>query len=384
MPKRSTKSRRKPRWNLRTIIVVCVIALAVALYLADEQQAGVSPTPTPTPSQGQTAVSSGLIKVFFTTPSLVYPDRRQLRQPSPLLDGVLSDIADAEQSIDVASFDFDVLELSDALAQARQRGVAVRVIIDRENLDSAQTAAAVGRLEDARVPVTFDDREAFMHDKFIVVDRRIVWTGSWNLTYNDTFRNNNNAVRMRSQLAADTYAAEFEQMFNGTFGPSKASIAPHARLTLDGSPIDIYFSPEDGVAEHVLAEIRGARESIHVLAFSFTSKDITSALIEQARDGVQVQGVMERQNAGGVGATFGQLERAGLDVLEDGNCYILHHKTMIIDGHIVITGSYNFTNSAEKSNDENLIIVNDREVAQLYQAEFERIYSQAQSPTRCG
>jgi phosphatidylserine/phosphatidylglycerophosphate/cardiolipin synthase-like enzyme len=72
-----------------------------------------------------------------------------------------------------------------------------------------------------------------------------------------------------------------------------------------------------------------------------------------------------------------------VDVLEDGNCYILHHKVIVIDERIVITGSYNFTASAERDNDENLVIVYDPLLARDYLKEFERVYAQAQAPSRC-
>jgi len=71
------------------------------------------------------------------------------------------------------------------------------------------------------------------------------------------------------------------------------------------------------------------------------------------------------------------------DVLEDSNCYILHHKAIIIDERTVITGSYSFTNSAERDNDENLVIVDDLALARMYLQEFQRAYARAQAPARC-
>ena len=96
-----------------------------------------------------------------------------------------------------------------------------------------------------------------------------------------------------------------------------------------------------------------------------------------------MRGVVEAQNATGSQASFGPLRAGGVDVLLDGNCYILHHKVIIIDQRTVITGSYNFTSSAEQSNDENLVIVDDSALARAYLDEFERVYAQAQAPTRC-
>ena len=110
---------------------------------------------------------------------------------------------------------------------------------------------------------------------------------------------------------------------------------------------------------------------------------MTRSMVVQAQTGIPVRGVFESQNAGGSGSVFGRLRQGGVDVLEDGNCYILHHKVIVIDARTVITGSYNFTNSAERDNDENLVIVDDPALARAYLDEFAREYAQAQSPTRC-
>jgi phosphatidylserine/phosphatidylglycerophosphate/cardiolipin synthase-like enzyme len=106
-------------------------------------------------------------------------------------------------------------------------------------------------------------------------------------------------------------------------------------------------------------------------------------MIARAKAGLVVQGVFEKQNANGSGADFTKLKSGGVDVLQDGNCYILHHKVIVIDERTVITGSYNFTGSAEHGNDENLVIVDDPALARAYLEEFQRVYAQAQAPTRC-
>jgi phosphatidylserine/phosphatidylglycerophosphate/cardiolipin synthase-like enzyme len=119
------------------------------------------------------------------------------------------------------------------------------------------------------------------------------------------------------------------------------------------------------------------------MTFSYTADPISDAMIAKLKARLVVRGVFESQNAGGSGADFGRLKAGGVDVLEDGNCYILHHKVIVIDERTVITGSYNFTGSAEKDNDENLVIVDDPKLARAYLDEFERVYEQAQAPTRC-
>jgi phosphatidylserine/phosphatidylglycerophosphate/cardiolipin synthase-like enzyme len=184
------------------------------------------------------------------------------------------------------------------------------------------------------------------------------------------------------QIAAD-YANEFEQMFEGRFGTSKTSDTPYPRARVGSANVEVYFSPEDGVAKHVLQRLAAARKSIHFMTFSYTEDTISDAMIAKVRAGLMVRGVFETQNAGGSGADFNRLQQGSVDVLEDGNCYILHHKVIVIDERTVITGSYNFTSCAEKDNDENLVIIDDPAIARGYLDGFNRTYAQAQSPTRC-
>jgi phosphatidylserine/phosphatidylglycerophosphate/cardiolipin synthase-like enzyme len=334
-------------------------------------------------ARGPAVDASGLVQVFFTTPTLVYPDILWQRPASPLVQAVLADIDRARASVDVATFDFDIDALTNSLLRAKQRGVAVRLIVDSENLVTPEVAEQTGRLQRSDIDVQFDRREPFMHNKFVVVDGAITWLGSWNLTTNDTWRNNNNMLRFVSrQLAAD-YTNEFEQMFAGRFGTSKRSATPYPQVRLGKTHIEVYFSPEDGVAKHVLQRLAAAKRSIHFMTFSYTEDKISDAMVAKVKAGLQVRGVFESQNAHGSGADFTRLQQGGVDVLEDGNCYILHHKVIVIDERTVITGSYNFTGSAEKDNDENLVIVDDVALARAYLEEFQRVYAQAQAPARC-
>src|SRR6266498_3851289 len=184
------------------------------------------------------------------------------------------------------------------------------------------------------------------------------------------------------QLAAD-YTNEFEQMFAGRFGTSKRSATPYPQVRIGSTRIEVYFSPQDGVAKHVLQRLAAAKRIISFMTFSYTEDTISDAMIAKVEAGLTMRGVFESQNARGTGADFNRLKQGGVDVLEDGNCYILHHKVIVIDERTVITGSYNFTGSAEKDNDENLVIVDDSALARAYLDEFARGYAQAQGPTRC-
>lgn len=374
---RSQRNWQPPGW----LIVLFLLALVLIYFYETKQPANVPGSPAPV---GQPTLSNGDLQTFFTTTDLVYPDRRAARGPSGLLQKVLADINAAKTSIDLATFDFDVPQVTDALLAAKKRGATVRLIVDSENLSTPEVAQETGRLQDARIPVHFDNREPFMHNKFLVVDAAIIWAGSWNLTENDTYRNNNNMVRFNNREMARNYTHEFGKMFDGAFGTAKVSDTPYPHLRIGASEVATYFSPEDGVAQYVLERIRKAQHTIRFMTFSFTADDISAAMVAKKQAGLQVTGVFESQNATGSGAEFKALRAGKIDVLTDGNCYILHHKVIIIDDQTVITGSYNFTGSAEHDNDENLIIVDDPGVARSYIEEFNRVYQQAQTPLRCG
>ncbi len=119
------------------------------------------------------------------------------------------------------------------------------------------------------------------------------------------------------------YQAEFNEMFEQhEFGAGSPANTPYPQFTVGGALIENYFSPDDGVAQRILAAIQSATRSIYFAAYTFTRDDFSQALIERAGAGVSVQGVYEsRQVAAGSNQSYNALNGAGLPVLEDGNAY---------------------------------------------------------------
>jgi phosphatidylserine/phosphatidylglycerophosphate/cardiolipin synthase-like enzyme len=219
-----------------------------------------------------------------------------------------------------------------------------------------------------------------MHDKFTIIDHHQVWTGSMNYTVRETYHNNNNLIAVDSTRLAQNYLAEFDEMFvDDQFGANSPAGTPFQVTEVDGRRIETYFSPDDGTAARLLELLAQAEESISFLAFSFTSDDLAQAMIDLSRAGVAVAGVFEEsQEASNQGTEYGRMRSAGLDVRLDGNPANMHHKVIIIDGEIVVTGSYNFSASAEERNDENTLIIHDPQLAAAFLEEFERVYTAAQ------
>jgi phosphatidylserine/phosphatidylglycerophosphate/cardiolipin synthase-like enzyme len=124
--------------------------------------------------------------------------------------------------------------------------------------------------------------------------------------------------------------------------------------------------------------LNSAEQSIHFLAFSFTSNELGDIVRAKAEAGLTVAGVMdEGQISSNQGTEFDPFRQAELDVLIDGIDGLMHHKVFIIDEKIVAFGSYNFSRSAEESNDEDLLIIHDADIAKQFMEEFQRVWGQA-------
>jgi phosphatidylserine/phosphatidylglycerophosphate/cardiolipin synthase-like enzyme len=323
----------------------------------------------------------GFWTVYFTAPT-------GSRDPATYVGGVdealAAAIADAERTIDIAAYEFNSPALTQALLDAKARGVRIRMVTDdRDGLADDNTTLT--QLQAAGIPIVTDERSALMHDKFIILDSQVVWTGSWNLTINDTYRNNNNAIALRSQAAVENYQTEFNEMFiDGRFGPTSPVNTPNHIFTQDGTIVEVYFAPEDEVIDQIVSAISGAQRSVRFMTFSFTVDEVASALLDRAALGVDVQGIFERTGSETQHSEFFRLFCAGLPVRQDGNPFVLHHKVFIIDDELVVTGSFNISANATNSNDENLVIIRDPDLAAQYLAEFDRRWAEVLTPTGFG
>ena len=289
----------------------------------------------------------------------------------------------AQTSIHIASFEFDLTPVAEALIAAKSRGVDVRWVTDDENGLAADEEPGHGQfamLQDAGIEVKSDNRTALMHNKFWIFDGELVWTGSTNITINGIFKQNNNVIAIRSTKLAEIYEREFQEMWDGQFGPRSPSTVDKQSLTVNGTPIQVLFASEDGVIERIIPYVDGAQSSVRFLAFSFTDYPLAKSMIDRAAAGVDVAGVFEKVGSETQYAELSTLYCAGVPVRQDGNPSFLHHKLIIVDNRYVITGSLNFSTNAEESNDENVIIVDNSDIAALYTQEFERDWAQGADP----
>ena len=211
-------------------------------------------------------------------------------------------------------------------------------------------------------------------------DQSIVWTGSTNFTYNGFTRNNNNAIWIKDVTVAEIFENEFNEMVDGNFGPSSPSYQYKQLTKVDGSRIIILFGSEDSTINEINYYLNNAKQNIVMMTFSFTHDDMGDILVEKISQGVTVANLFEKRGSMTEYSELPRLYCAGAHVRQDGNPGSKHHKVIIIDGEIVITGSLNFTQNATQKNDENVVIIYDPQIAESYIHEFERLWYDAVVP----
>jgi len=140
--------------------------------------------------------------------------------------------------------------------------------------------------------------------------------------------------------------------------------------TGDNPTIDVYFSPRGHCTDAIVKELDTAKAAVLVQAYSFTSAPIAKALVDAHRRGVHVRVILDRGQRSEKYSSADFLAHAGIPTMIDARHGIAHNKVMVIDGEVVLTGSFNFTEAAEESNAENLLVIRDKAIADKYTANW--------------
>ena len=251
-------SRRKSSTSLGLIFLAVIVVLGIVYMLTGKDllglfattQTALPPTatislPTNTPFAPRvTEESQGWWEVYFTDPLNVNdPDN----YAGSIEDILIKKINAAQTSIHMASYEFDLTPVAEALIAAHQRGVDVRWVTDDEaglGADSDPGRGQFAMLQQAGIEVRSDNRGALMHDKFWIFDGAILWTGSTNITISGIFKQDNNVIVIHSPEVAAMYEREFEEMWNGQFGPRSPSTVDQQSTTVNGTPIQVLFASE--------------------------------------------------------------------------------------------------------------------------------------------
>ena len=334
MPKKRRSSKKSAPLTLTGLIVVILIGI---FYFFTGNNNNTPPAPTLAPSTNTPIVSlptavnaSGAWwEVYFADPiNLNNPDDWQ----GSIAGRLIEKINAAQTSIHIASFEFDLTPVADALIAAKQRGVDVRWVTDDEHGLEADGEPGHGQfamLERAGIEVRSDTRSALMHNKFWIFDNQIVWTGSTNITESGIFKQDNNTIVIQSAPLAAIYEREFQEMWDGQFGPRSPSTLDEQITNVNGSQIVVVFTSEDPALEQAIIPIvKSAKQSIRFMTFSFTDFPLAAAMIERSKNGVDVSGVFERLGSDTDASELKTLICADVPARRDGNPGFLHHKVI--------------------------------------------------------
>lgn len=292
----------------------------------------------------------------------------------------------SRKSLDGAFYDLGSMDVVQALIQAHKRGVKVRLITDNENMTEKDTGPTgpirqtIVALKQAGIPLIDDQRSGLMHNKFLIIDSKVIWTGSTNLTNSSLFNHNNNALSIQSPEMVANFQGEFNRMFvEHAFGPNPPRQVPFPVARVGKATIETYFSPKGGGQEAVIKTIQSAKKNIAFMTFSLTDKTIGGLMVQKKQAGVNVNGVFDRCLGSSKYSLYSVFRQNNVYSRIDGNEALLHHKVILVD-NTVITGSNNYSNNSESSNNENILIIhNDAPTTQAYYDEYNRVMNAAKN-----
>ena len=325
------------------------------------------------------------IKVYFTKPvnspiTSILPGITV----SNMDDTIVSYIDKAVTTLDIAVYDNGSSKIVTAINNAYYRGVIVRYISTAITLNTALIGL------DWHIPVLKRLGTDVMHNKFVIINassttNSYLLTGSMNYTSSNMFDDYNNFVIIQDKALAQAYTTEFEEMWGGSssnfnlissrFGAQKMDNTPHS-FNINGTNVELYFSPSDATSNHINDALLSCNHTAKFAMFTFIDNTLGNTMINLHNAGKEVNGIIENINF--IGSEYQALKASGIDVLaHDMIPNSFHHKYAVVDASnadsdpLVITGSHNWTNSAENNNDENTLIIHDQYVASQYSDEFQ-------------
>lgn len=327
--------------------------------------------------------------------------------PDDLEGAIVEFIEGARKELLIAAQEIDSPAIAAAIIERRQKGVRVRAVVEQDYLLSGKItddpyfetgrtvkndanrviASAMLRTD---IDVRADYNGNIFHQKFIVRDGTALLTGSTNFTSLGTGKNLNHVVTIRSKTVARKYADEFGEIRQGRFGKRSVDRDETPEETsVSHVPVKVLFAPDHAPEMEIMKQMLKAASRIDFAMYTFsTSSGIDDTMTARLESGIPVRGAMESMQGNRSWAASHGLKAAGADIFmvkKKGPLGKLHHKLMVIDDEVTIVGSFNYTDDANRLNDENIIVLGDkdttsaakraaqRKIAKYARAEIDRI-----------
>lgn len=291
-------------------------------------------------------------------------------------------VDNTENSIDIAIYGYENIDrVTEALLKAKNRGVKIRFIYDENSNGESNYYTCNNLIKQISDKFRSDTSDSvsqsnmLMHNKFVIFDNKIVYTGSMNFSKTGfSGYDYNDVAIIKSKEIAHLYTNEFEQMLEGKFHNKKQHNNIPNKIQVGNSNIEIYFSPQDKSSLRIVQLIKNAQKYIYVPTFLITHTEISKELIAAHKRGIDIKILMDANNVYTKNTKHQVLRENGIPVKIENYAGKLHSKTMIIDDKYIIMGSMNFSNSGENKNDENTIIITNPRLAQSYKNFFNYLW----------
>jgi phosphatidylserine/phosphatidylglycerophosphate/cardiolipin synthase-like enzyme len=314
--------------------------------------------------------------------------------PNAFDDTIASIINSAQQTIDISIYSFTssgTTNIISAINNAYAAGKQVRVIYDG-NYTLAGIQLLNSNIPKLASPLS-DFYYSICHNKVVIVDAAIpsaakLITGSTNFSNGQLYDDANHLVVIRDQSMAKVYTLEFEEQWgsnsafpnplNSRFGYYKKDNTPH-QVFVGNTLIESYFSPSDNINRKISDNINSADASLYFSLLLFTKTDFAADIVQRITSGVTCSGILHDTSGTSAINVFNSIYNQVGPLIQIytpqlGN-EILHHKYMIVDQNttldpLVLTGSHNWSYTAETKNDENTIVIHDALIANQFYQEF--------------
>ena len=284
----------------------------------------------------------------------------------------------ANDELFCAFYDLNLMDFSEKLLEVSERGVNVSIVTDDEYLKREP----LQKLFNTNIEI-FSDLERgtrfnnYMHNKFCIIDEKYVLTGSANPTQTEILRNDNDVIIFESKYLARNFKNEFLQLSAGYFGYNKVSYLEYNNITLvfDDEEILIssYMCPQDNCDRVLIDILDKAEEEILFSTFVFTNNNFANVLKEKNEMGLTVKGVIESRSVSSTGTVYPELSNLFSFKIDRAHG-TMHHKYFVVDGKYIVTGSMNPSRAGVEFNDENILVIENENLAQLYREQFYIIY----------
>lgn len=314
-------------------------------------------------------------------------------EEEPLAAPIVEAISRTRRTLDVALYNLQIDGAVEALVKARARGVKVRVLFDDAHVYPQANKQIQAVIDSGIETRAMNGRggTGAMHCKYALFDGALLQTGSANWSgFAETF-SYENIMFVADADIVDGYERNFEWMWRqarpagqpeaAAEKPSAPPVDPTPDVNFNGTQLPDYtFSPRGGTEAAIVRAIDAARSEADVAMFTFTSKNIMEALKRAAGRGVKVKLLLfiGQKFPFFLEAKTGSMElRFKEGRLEKGQ---MHNKFAVLDGKLLINGSFNWTVTAETSNTENTIFTTAPEYVAPYKAEFDKLFLRAVTP----